>query len=409
MREEWPMPKTHLATRIGVTLVFALIYTAFLAETGMLVEEFGPSGLAQRLAALESQNFIFFPVAGLLALVAFWRPAVLLVDAMARGRLKYGRITLVASLVACGAAAWLIAGAFEASGARAFYEIAPKALMDDAGTPSTQGRPTRAPLTDILARMKILSGIDKGLGQYKAQCDGEWLQYSTAADEEMLCFPAGERLPVRECCAAKAAFRQHLNALAAKAPSRTAEVHRYVLPVKVFFLLLLLGLGILLVQYRKGLERVYGAGLSGVSFGLALGGAIMLIWPLMNAAYLETMSLLTGSGSASAYTVVAPLVALGFGAWTLLLVFFHLRSYPSQIEYAAKIGGFIAAAVGVFRYDEITNYLARTLGVGGGPVPIIVFTVGVGALILSILVGFDPTDIKLGDGDDEKAETAGGD
>ena len=112
MREEWPMPKTHLATRIGVTLVFALIYTAFLAETGMLVEEFGPSGLAQRLAALESQNFIFFPIAGLLALVAFWRPAVLLVDAMARGRLKYGRITLVASLVACGAAAWLIAGAF---------------------------------------------------------------------------------------------------------------------------------------------------------------------------------------------------------------------------------------------------------------------------------------------------------
>jgi len=154
-------------------------------------------------------------------------------------------------------------------------------------------------------------------------------------------------------------------------------------------------------------------GALGISFGLALGGAVMLVWPLLNAAYLQTMSLLTGSGSASAYTVVAPLIALGFAAWTLLLVFFHLRSYPSQIEYAAKVGGFIAAAVGVFRYEEITNYLARTLGVGGGLVAIIVFAVGVGALILSVILGVDPTDV-LEDEDVEEvvksvAEAAGGD
>ncbi|MEZ5947212.1 MAG: hypothetical protein R3C13_14840 [Hyphomonas sp.] len=407
------MKETHLATRIGVTLAFALLYAAFLAETGVLVQEFGASGLALRLAALDSQNFIFFPVAGLLALVAFWKPTVLLVDAMVRGRLMYGRPVLAASLVGCAAAAWAIAGAFQSSDARSFYEIRPDALVADAGAPATQGAPHRAAITEILSRMKILSGIDKGLGEYQAQCDREWLQYSTAADVEKLCFPAGERLPVRDCCTAKAAFRAHVNALAAKAPSRTATVHNVILPVKVFFLLLLLGLGVLLVQYRKGLERVYRRNLSGVSFGLALGGAVMLIWPLMNAAYLETMSLLTGSGSASAYTVVAPLVALGFGAWTLLLVFFHLRSYPSQIEYAAKVGGFIAAAVGVFRYDEITNYLARTLGVGGGLVAIIVFAVGVCALILSILMGVDPTDIKLDEDAEDVVKTvmesAGGD
>ena len=164
---------------------------------------------------------------------------------------------------------------------------------------------------------------------------------------------------------------------------------------------------------RKGLERLHGATPSGISFGLALGGAVMLIWPLLNAAYLQTMALLTGSGSASAYTIVAPLIALGFGVWTLLLVFFHLRSYPSQIEYAAKVGGFIAAAIGVFRYEEITNYLARTLGVGGGLVAIIVFAVGVGALIISVILGVDPTDIKLDEDLEDAvktvAETASGD
>ncbi|MEZ5947527.1 MAG: hypothetical protein R3C04_11885, partial [Hyphomonas sp.] len=168
------MKETHLASRIGVTLAFALLYAAFLAETGVLVQEFGPSGLALRLAALDSQNFIFFPVAGLLALVAFWKPAVLLVDAMVRGRLKSGRPVLAASLVGCAAMAWAIAGAFQSSDARSFYEIRPDALVADAGSPANTGKPHRAPITEILSRMKILSGIDKGLGEYQAQCDREW-------------------------------------------------------------------------------------------------------------------------------------------------------------------------------------------------------------------------------------------
>nr|WP_321360803.1 hypothetical protein [uncultured Hyphomonas sp.] len=407
------MTKTHFATRVAVTIVFAFLYLAFLMETGVLVQEFGASGLALRLASLDSQNFIFFPVAGLLALVAFWQPAVLLVDAMWRGQLKYGRIVLGGSLVVALIGAWLISGAFESSEARSIFEISPKALAADDGAPATAEAPPLAPVTEVLARMRILSGVDGGLGEYQAQCDREWLQYSVAAEVEMLCFPSGERLTVRACCTAKAAFRQHLNQLAAEAPSRTGAVHRWVMPMKIFFLLLLLGIGILLVQYRKGLERLHGATPSGISFGLALGGAVMLIWPLLNAAYLQTMALLTGSGSASAYTIVAPLIALGFGVWTLLLVFFHLRSYPSQIEYAAKVGGFIAAAIGVFRYEEITNYLARTLGVGGGLVAIIVFAVGVGALIISVILGVDPTDIKLDEDLEEAvknvAETASGD
>ncbi|HAE29137.1 MULTISPECIES: hypothetical protein [Hyphomonas] len=407
------MTKTHFATRVAVTIVFALLYLAFLTETGVLVQEFGASGLALRLASLDSQNFIFFPVAGLLALVAFWQPAVLLVDAMWRGQLKFGRIVLGGSLVVALIGAWLISGAFESSEARSVFEISPKALAADDGAPATADAPPLAPVTEVLTRMRILSGVDRGLGEYQAQCDREWLQYSVAAEVEMLCFPSGERLSVRACCTAKAAFRQHLNRLAAEAPSRTGAVHRWVMPVKIFFLLLLLGIGILLVQYRKGLERLHGMTPSGISFGLALGGAVMLIWPLLNAAYLQTMALLTGSGSASAYTIVAPLIALGFGVWTLLLVFFHLRSYPSQIEYAAKVGGFIAAAIGVFRYEEITNYLARTLGVGGGLVAIIVFAVGVGALIISVILGVDPTDIKLDEDLEDAvktvAETASGD
>ena len=62
------MTKTHVGSRMAVTILFSLLYLAFLLETGFLLGEFGASGLALRLASLDSQNFIFFPVAGLLAL-----------------------------------------------------------------------------------------------------------------------------------------------------------------------------------------------------------------------------------------------------------------------------------------------------------------------------------------------------
>ena len=35
------MTKTHLATRVAVTIVFTFLYLAFLTETGVLVQEFG--------------------------------------------------------------------------------------------------------------------------------------------------------------------------------------------------------------------------------------------------------------------------------------------------------------------------------------------------------------------------------
>jgi hypothetical protein len=236
------MTKTHVGSRIAVTILFSLLYLAFLLETGFLLGEFSASGLALRLASLDSQNFIFFPVAGLLALVAFWQPAVLLVDAMWRGQLKYGRIVLGASLLVALIGAWLISDAFESSEARSVFEIAPKALAADHGVPASEQTPPIAPVKEVLARMRILSGVDRGLGEYQAQCDQEWLRYSVAADAALLCFPAGERMSIRDCCTAKAEFRQRLNKLAAQSPSVTGAVHRWVMPVKVFFLLLLLGM-----------------------------------------------------------------------------------------------------------------------------------------------------------------------
>lgn len=387
------MSNIHPATKIGVTLLFLILYGAFLWETVFLGVEYSNSGLALRLAMTDSQNFIFFPIAGLLVLAAFWRPTVMLADALIRGQLPFGRLSLVVSLVFCFVGAAALSYSFSGSSARSMFEIDPEILMADPGREATSDLPPRAPIADVLARMRILSSIDGGLSQFRSQCDPDWLKYSSAAREEQLCFPVGDNTSIATCCSAKADFRAHINMLAENHPSKLMTVHRFVLPFKCFFLLFLLALGILLVRYRKGLQRLHG-GFENLSFGIAIGGAVMLTWPLLNASYLQTMALLTGSGSASSYTVIAPLITLGFGAWTLLLVFFHLRSYPSQVEYAAKIGGFIVAAIGVFRYEEITSYLARTLGIGGGLVQLVVFATLTITLLITIFFGVMPSELS---------------
>ncbi|RIJ30197.1 hypothetical protein [Henriciella mobilis] len=378
---------THAGSRIAVTLLFALIYLAFLFETGVLVYEFGPDGLALQMATMFAHNFLFFPVAGALALIAFWRPAVLIVDALAAGRVPHGRITLIAVAGIIGFLSWSLSNAFAGSNTRSLFEVAPDAIVSDEGVPSEDPALRRAAIGEVLIQLKINAASEGGLQRFQSRCEDEWLRYGVAAQEQKLCFPTGTVTSIEACCRAKTDFRARVNAMEADHPSLLASVHRYVLPVKMVFLLTLLFIGILLVWLRKPLTQLYGKTVQQVSFPLAAGGALVLLWPLMNAAYLSTSSLLTGDGLSNAYRITAPLFALGFGVWAMLLIFFHLRTYPSHIETALKSAGAIAAAIGVFRYEDIVNYLSRTLGVGGGLVAVIVFTVAVGALIAAVLMG----------------------
>ncbi|MCI4643813.1 MAG: hypothetical protein MRY64_03405 [Hyphomonadaceae bacterium] len=396
MTEETQAPLLpSLATQIAVSLVFVLLYAAFLAETGLLVREYSGTGLTLRLASLDAQNFIFFPIAGLLALIGFWRPCVLLSDALARGRIKAGRLVLLFTLIIMGAATWSLSNAFSGGNTRSIYEIAPASVTADAPGPAGENGAIRQSIPDTLTSLKILAIGPDGLSPYKARCDREWLRYSPAAQEQKYCIPGGTELSVADCCEMKTVFREHINDLAYRTPSQLAQVHRAILPVKIFFLVLLFAIGVLLVRYRARLRALYGGKVEDLSFGMAVGGVVMLVWPMLNAAYLETMALLTGDGTSGAYAVMAPLIALGFGIWAMLLVFFHLRTYPSQIAIAARFGGVIGAAIGVLRYEEITGFLISNLGVGGGIVAIVVFAVAVLALIIALFAGISPKDLDF--------------
>ena len=387
------MPAT--ISKVIVAVAMAAIYAAFCWETIALRNEFRVEDLWFKLAFIYSHNFLFFPIAGLLALVAFYRPAVIVVDALACERIHYGRVVLAAGLVAMALAAFGIADMFGKSNARSVYEVAPQAILADTGASETSQAPARAPLADALIRLRIAAMAEEGLAAYRNRCEAEWLAYAPRAQETSYCFVTGGEATGAQCCQAKTAFRQNINALEATTPSNTSIVHRIVLPIKTFFLLALLALGAAMVRFRKKLTELYGPAVEDMSFPMAVGGAVMMLWPLMNAAYLESFALFTGDGTTNSYKLTAPLYALGFGIWALLLVFFHLRSYPSQMEYAARLGGLAVAGVGVLQYQGLIDYIGRTLGAGGGWLPLIIFTLVIGVLTGAVLTGVRPQDIDF--------------
>src|SRR5262245_66271534 len=78
-----------VGARVFVALAFWLLGASFVASTGLLIYEFRDAEWRSLLIA-HSHLFLFFPVFGLLALAAFYRPAVVFTDLFLR-ILRHGK------------------------------------------------------------------------------------------------------------------------------------------------------------------------------------------------------------------------------------------------------------------------------------------------------------------------------
>src|SRR5215813_2299573 len=82
-----------VSARMFVGLVFLVLGASFLASTGILVNEFRDADWRSMLV-VHSHLFLFFPMFGILALAAFYRPAVVFTDLywthLRHGKVRYG-------------------------------------------------------------------------------------------------------------------------------------------------------------------------------------------------------------------------------------------------------------------------------------------------------------------------------
>src|SRR5262245_614197 len=196
-----------VGARVFVAIAFVVVGASFLASTGLLIYEFRDLDWLT-MVVVHSHLFLFFPVFGLLALIAFFLPSVVLTH-LYWNHVSYGKLRFVAGAVVIAALSYGLAWSLD-SEPRAIYEVSPRALSADEGD-AAKGR---VPILEALSDLRGKAQSRFGLASFGRSCVKDPL---LEVPEEMLkeryCFPAGKKLAGEACCAVQAAFAKSLSRL----------------------------------------------------------------------------------------------------------------------------------------------------------------------------------------------------
>lgn len=374
-----------LGVRIFVGMIFTALGVSFLASTGLLVSEFKDFDWATILAA-HSNLFVFFPVLGVLALFAFYFPAVIFTH-LYWHHLKLGKVRFILGII--GAIAITYAADRYLDGSpRALWEVSPKAIAADKAeaVDCPGGGCERRPIPEVLQSLRDGAQKRVGLSKFARSCSKDaYLEEPDEMKYQRFCFPAQKNLDGYACCAVQKSFSARVDSLHADLAQRSmiATYDRVFMPLKIFFVVIIIAIGILLAMWRDKVDEHYGKYVPAMERGLIIGALAMLFWPAMDYAYQTTTNALfsqTNSGPQFRLSlVIAP--------WTLLLLFYFLRRLGKQGEMVGQISGVVAAAVAVLRYEQLNDWANRLLGIG---MPQVMFGVLVGLTVIGFVALFWP-------------------
>ncbi len=373
-----------LGSRTFVAMVFAVLGVSFVVTTATLMHEFRDLDWFS-IAAFYSHLFIFFPTVGLLALAAFFVPAAVFVD-LYWSHVRWGRIRFAVGTLLLVALSLLLTRVILSGAVPAIWELQPETIAGDQGNPrrcaeTKVGSPEsetdsvllpnrckRVPVMDALLAVRAVSQKRTGLSPFVRDCKPDpFIEPSPENALKRYCFPNKQFQAAAECCAAQAVLSQDLTDMYAAEDgqhSRTGRLHRLLLPLKVFFLLVVLVIGILLAVWRKEVDRHFPAHASRIERGVLVGAIAMLLWPITNHAFIQAATVLYGGYGDGAYAKMSPLFSAIFGMWALLLIMFFFRQHERDLEAAGKIFGGVASVIAVMKYNQIIDYSVRFVGSG---------------------------------------------
>jgi hypothetical protein len=343
-----------VGARIFVALSFVLLGASFVASTALLIVEFqGIDGLT--MVAAHSHLFFFFPVLGVLALFAFYLPSVVFTH-LYWNHIPYGRVRFLLGLVVVAAASYGFAQYLDKP-PRAIWEVSPAALEAD------RGGGGRAPILDVLADARKAAQSRVGLSNFARNCSPDPLmEISEELRAKRYCFPAKAYLDSAACCAVQKQFSQAVTRLHADPGQRSmsAVYDAVFLPLKVFFVLVVVAIALLLAAWRDRIDRHYRDLVPRLERGVMVGALAMLCWPAMDYAYQQTANVLFGRFEPGLQFRLSLVIA----PWALILLFYFLRRFGKQGEMVGQISGVVVAAVAVLRYEQLNDWGARLLGIG---------------------------------------------
>jgi heme/copper-type cytochrome/quinol oxidase subunit 4 len=364
------------AAHAFVATIFSLLGLSFIASTAQLYLEYRDLDWRTLIAA-HSHIFFFFPVFGIVALAAYYIPAVVFTDFYWRGRdkplaIRFGPLRYSIGTVAVIAAAAWFTYDLGSKSLRGIWEVAPAALMEDRVAPvpdcvDEAGRPClRQPVLATLQRLRAAALDRKTITEFARPCKPDLLMepppYLTAARH---CFPANARMSASACCKVQAQFASHVAALHLNERTRsdTSRTETLLTFAKAFFIIVLVVVSALLVLWQQRIQLVYPGRLEQIDRGIIVGSFAMLFWLLMDYGYLQTSYVLFGRDRPGFEVRLSVVVAF----WSMLLIIYFLRRVGGSGLNAAQLSTIFASGYAVFQYEQITNISATLLGVGAKP------------------------------------------
>jgi len=355
--------------RLFVAAVFVLLALTFPVAAVVLRHEFGPAWIS--LATFHSSTFLFYPIFGTLALLAFFVPAVIFTH-MYWFHVPYGRLRFSVGTLVVVALSIFVADRWAERENWAAWHFAPS-VAADAWEPAScpdQGRGAcqRGPLMKHTLEVANISRTRWGLSKFVRNCTPDpLLEIPREELEQRFCVVAGAKLDAAQCCRAQAAFIRATASLRDAPRSITYQAHRLLRPFQVFFLLVLIVIGFMLTFWRKNLEIHYSPELGRVERGLVLGAGAMLFWPFMDYAYLQSSGAIYGAWSGR----FTPSFSLMVGPWALLLLFFFLTRFSERRRNLGRAAGTAVGALAVFKFEEATDAAVKLTGSGMGGVGLV--------------------------------------
>lgn len=375
MRDDETM---SLWSRLFVGVVFVILGLSFIATTAVLYYEFAIPELGDKwlkLATFYSHLFVFFPTFGIVALVAFYIPASAFTDMYWRhvplGGVRYFLGFLVLVILTLQISDQLGKGEL-----RSIWEIKPEVLMADQGAPagclSEQQSCGRVPVFSAIDDVWAKSSQRLGMARFVRNCQPDPLiEAPPEQTAKRYCFVTRSKVDAATCCQAQRDFGRSLSLLHLEPDNRslTVKVHNALLPLKIFFLLVILVIALLLIFWRHSLPRNYPKRLEKIQRGVLVGALVMLGLPLMNMAFLQSSGLLYGTTLDSAYRTISPYLVGIMLVWGMIILFFFFHETEKNerdLEQFARIGGVVGSGVFALNYNLIVDYFVRYLGSGMG-------------------------------------------
>jgi hypothetical protein len=369
-----------IITRVFVLIVFLIFALAFFGQTILFAWEFWDTNWFD-IASTTSTVFFFFPTFGSDALVAFYLPACVLVDMYWR-HAKFGALRFVAGVAVLAAlSCWI--GTELAARNRGVYILAPQTLTADAGEPAgcATGAATdceRLPLLNVVANVHRISASRFGLAAFVHSCDADPYLDTPVNEQKRFCFastplPSSPESKPRlstsaDCCHSQGLLREAIATRYAESSNRSisGQFYQPFMTIKVFFLFVALSINLLLVVHHHRLESKYTSIMHQVEVCIIVATVAMLFYPLMYQADIQTLDALYGTANRSLVRSLGPYLSLLFGTGALLVVLFFYRRHDKRVEQLGKMGGIVAGAIAVIKYDQVIAIIQRVMGSGSG-------------------------------------------